>query len=518
MRVMHILVWFVDRLLYQWKLGELVTTIPTIGFNVESVDHIHPDTGRRLMFTCWDVGGCDKIRPLWRHYYQNTQAIVFLIDSTDTERLPDAAFDIFKLFAEDGLKDAVVVFVANKQDHRAALSPAEIWKELKLDQLKQRTMGIVPASAATGDGIKDVLDWLARHLSTKVPVIDRPSGEEVKATPQEAQPVEEKTLLEKWLEQEDEPDEEFLEKLTNYTLDSWDHRTHLRIAWIYLTKHGRREGMKLIFSGIKNFIANSSRTKKTTFHETMTYFWTHMIHYAIISTFNPSGDFKGFLLSNPQLSDGGLFLDFYNKNTILHNPKAREEVVLPDKKPLPSIVPNSMVKGLKLEAQDSKASEADAEEEKKKRQPAGPLTDFDFIEQFEAKSLKSWSHESYIRVIWYFMAEYEKNKQTGVRRAKFVDMIFHKLKSFMGKGFHATITYFWIQMVHNSIVAAGGAAENTTFADFWASGSTSQTLGNSLLYQEYFSRALIDSPDSEKDTVLPDLKPLPSVIVVPSKK
>merc|ERR1712096_5045 len=55
-------------ILYKLKLGEIVTTIPTIGFNVETVEY------KNICFTVWDVGGQDKIRPLWRHYFQNTQA------------------------------------------------------------------------------------------------------------------------------------------------------------------------------------------------------------------------------------------------------------------------------------------------------------------------------------------------------------------------------------------------------------------------------------------------------------
>jgi small GTP-binding protein len=68
-------------ILYQLKLGEVVTTIPTIGFNVETVQV------KGIDLTIWDVGGCDKIRPLWRHYFQNTQAIIFVIDSNDTDRM-----------------------------------------------------------------------------------------------------------------------------------------------------------------------------------------------------------------------------------------------------------------------------------------------------------------------------------------------------------------------------------------------------------------------------------------------
>ena len=73
-------------ILYKFKLGEVVTTIPTIGFNVETVEF------KNISFTVWDVGGQDKIRPLWRHYYQNTQGVIFVVDSNDRDRV-DAARD-----------------------------------------------------------------------------------------------------------------------------------------------------------------------------------------------------------------------------------------------------------------------------------------------------------------------------------------------------------------------------------------------------------------------------------------
>ena len=57
-------------ILYKLKLGEVITAIPTIGFNVESIDY------KGIHFTLWDVCGCDKIRPLWRHYYQNTSVSI----------------------------------------------------------------------------------------------------------------------------------------------------------------------------------------------------------------------------------------------------------------------------------------------------------------------------------------------------------------------------------------------------------------------------------------------------------
>src|SRR3990167_8132182 len=71
-------------ILYKLKLGEIVTTIPTIGFNVETVEY------KKINFTVWDVGGQDKIRPLWRHYYQNTQGLIFVVDSNDKDRIQEA--------------------------------------------------------------------------------------------------------------------------------------------------------------------------------------------------------------------------------------------------------------------------------------------------------------------------------------------------------------------------------------------------------------------------------------------
>ena len=71
-------------ILYQLKLEEPVTTIPTIGFNVETVEY------KNISFTVWDIGGQDKIRSLWRLYYQETQGLIFVVDSSDRERVAEA--------------------------------------------------------------------------------------------------------------------------------------------------------------------------------------------------------------------------------------------------------------------------------------------------------------------------------------------------------------------------------------------------------------------------------------------
>ena len=96
-------------ILYKLKLGEIVTTIPTIGFNVETVEY------KNISFTVWDVGGQDKIRPLWRHYFQNTQGLIFVVDSNDRERVGEARDELHRMLQEDELRDAVLLIFANKQ-------------------------------------------------------------------------------------------------------------------------------------------------------------------------------------------------------------------------------------------------------------------------------------------------------------------------------------------------------------------------------------------------------------------
>jgi small GTP-binding protein len=78
-------------ILYKLQLNETITTIPTIGFQVEHVIY------KNLDFTVWDVGGQDKIRPLWRHYYQNTQGLIFVVDSNDRDRIEDAKEELTKM-------------------------------------------------------------------------------------------------------------------------------------------------------------------------------------------------------------------------------------------------------------------------------------------------------------------------------------------------------------------------------------------------------------------------------------
>ncbi|XP_033761576.1 E3 ubiquitin-protein ligase TRIM23-like [Pecten maximus] len=145
-------------ILYKLKLGEIVTTIPTIGFNVETVEY------KNISFTVWDVGGQDKIRPLWRHYFQNTQGLIFVVDSNDRERVGEAREELMRMLNEDELRDAVLLVFANKQDLPNAMNAAEITDKLGLHSLRNRNWYIQATCATSGDGLYEGLDWVSNQL------------------------------------------------------------------------------------------------------------------------------------------------------------------------------------------------------------------------------------------------------------------------------------------------------------------------------------------------------------------
>ncbi|PSS03568.1 ARF family GTPase [Coniella lustricola] len=148
-------------ILYKLKLGEIVTTIPTIGFNVETVEY------KNISFTVWDVGGQDKIRPLWRHYFQNTQGIIFVVDSNDRDRVVEAREELQRMLNEDELREAALLVFANKQDLPNAMNAAEITDKLGLHSLRSRQWYIQSTCATSGDGLYEGLEWLSNVVKNK---------------------------------------------------------------------------------------------------------------------------------------------------------------------------------------------------------------------------------------------------------------------------------------------------------------------------------------------------------------
>lgn len=129
-----------------------------IGFNVETV------TYKNLKFQVWDLGGQTSIRPYWRCYYSNTDAIIYVVDSMDRDRIGISKTELVTMLDEDELKNAILCVFANKQDMEGAMTPSEVANALGLPSLKNRKYQIFKTSAVKGTGLDEAMEWLANAL------------------------------------------------------------------------------------------------------------------------------------------------------------------------------------------------------------------------------------------------------------------------------------------------------------------------------------------------------------------
>ncbi|KAK4216914.1 ADP-ribosylation factor family-domain-containing protein [Rhypophila decipiens] len=154
-------------ILYKLKLDgkHEVTTIPTVGFNVETVNV------RNVKFNVWDVGGQDKIRPLWRHYYSGTQGLIFVVDSSDKARMDEARIELHRIINDREMKDSLLLVLANKQDLPGAMSPQEVTEKLQLTKIKDKLWYVQPTVATDpkDDRLELAFGWLSENTKDKGP-------------------------------------------------------------------------------------------------------------------------------------------------------------------------------------------------------------------------------------------------------------------------------------------------------------------------------------------------------------
>lgn len=117
-------------ILYKLHLGEVVSTYPTIGSNVEEV------TYRNMRFQVWDLGGQDMLRQTWKTYFINTHALIMVVDSSDVKRLDLARTELHSVLHSDELRNSCVLIFANKQDLKEALTAAELSEALALHTIR----------------------------------------------------------------------------------------------------------------------------------------------------------------------------------------------------------------------------------------------------------------------------------------------------------------------------------------------------------------------------------------------
>ncbi|XP_077328954.1 uncharacterized protein LOC143963257 [Lithobates pipiens] len=148
--------------LYQLKLKEKVATISTAGFNVETLDPING-----VSFTVWDVSLNPETWPFYKHYFANTQGMMFVVDCKDRERQTDAKQLLHTILGESDMEGVPFIILANKQDLQDTKQPSDLALELELDKWTGHAWEILGCSAMSGDGLQEALSTLSAMIKKR---------------------------------------------------------------------------------------------------------------------------------------------------------------------------------------------------------------------------------------------------------------------------------------------------------------------------------------------------------------
>ncbi|EEB14091.1 conserved hypothetical protein [Pediculus humanus corporis] len=148
--------------LYRLKFDQYLNTVPTIGFNCEKVRGTI-GKAKGINFLVWDVGGQEKLRPLWKSYTRCTDGIVFVLDSVDVERMEEAKMELVRMARSPDNSGVPILVLANKQDLPGAKEPKELEKfpcSNVPSVLPVHLWHVQPACAITGDGLHEGMEAL----------------------------------------------------------------------------------------------------------------------------------------------------------------------------------------------------------------------------------------------------------------------------------------------------------------------------------------------------------------------
>ncbi|NXN83305.1 ARL14 protein, partial [Bombycilla garrulus] len=144
-------------LLYKLRYKDAFLTTPTIGFNVDMIE-----AGKDFTLTIWDVGGQKKMREFWSNFLEGTDALLYVVDSSDKRQLEESKREFELILKNGSLKNVPVVVLANKQDLPGALNAEEITRKFKMKKYcSDRNWYVQPCCALTGEGLPEALQRVA---------------------------------------------------------------------------------------------------------------------------------------------------------------------------------------------------------------------------------------------------------------------------------------------------------------------------------------------------------------------
>ena len=125
--------------------------------NIETIKY------KECNITIW-ICNQDRYRVIWNNIRSTFDGIIFVVDSSNRDRIEDYAEELKKTLAEEEYKNCVVLVMANQQDLKDAIPPERITEIFEMRQIKGRTWNVIGTSCITGEGIKEGMNWLKSVL------------------------------------------------------------------------------------------------------------------------------------------------------------------------------------------------------------------------------------------------------------------------------------------------------------------------------------------------------------------
>jgi ADP-ribosylation factor-like protein 3 len=149
-------------LLHNLTQEKVQTTEPTKGVNIKTIIQ------EGFTINVWDIGGQKEIRQYWYAYYDNVDAILYVVDSSDDDRIAECNDQLQILLKEEKLKKVPLLVYANKADLKNCLGADEIVDKLELNNIVERDWSLYACSALKGFGIMDGLQWLMDKIASNL--------------------------------------------------------------------------------------------------------------------------------------------------------------------------------------------------------------------------------------------------------------------------------------------------------------------------------------------------------------
>ncbi|PGH10537.1 hypothetical protein AJ80_07482 [Polytolypa hystricis UAMH7299] len=499
-------------LLYRLKANKFAVTIPTIGFNVETIQRQGVD------FTLLDIGGgCSSLARMTHIYFYPESIVVFLIDASDTERMDYSILEL-KILLDGHYDIQHMVIVFTKLDlAEATTNFPDLVKRTKAVVSSYKTLGfqcevyddLNRFSAATGAQM-DILMKRLVSIANKVPTnVMKEPAQKASEPPKGHSPYEEfrkrATEESKHVDQKLSADE-FMARMIVGKLTDWSHYPHIRAGFITLCDCLLKESVvfeatDIFLEKLEKMLKASPGRFRNTVHRTMTTFWLHRIYMAMLLDMQDRGslpsrdEFHGFVLRHLDLMDGRSWERHYTKD-LLFSPSARDNWRLPDRDPLAQTIIDIPQK----------------EEKESKRPPssAKPNKNSEILKRFAYATLKT-------------------AKTANRRRAAVINETFPLIQSQImrlraespgaAEPYSETQAYFWIQILHAAVQSLppdyGLDISRLSYESF-------KLLFPNLLaaddaWKGYYSPEQWDSIEARMSTILPKLNPLPSIFQAPDK-